>query len=234
MSAEEFEKGIKENAGDKTAEFLTLLNSQNFPEFVSRLPKNAEEQEGIKEIKTLLEYLEDLGITNAVFSQTLMRGFDYYTGIVFEVFDKNPENRRSVFGGGRYDDLLAIFGEEKAPAVGFGAGDVIIRDIMESYKLLPIYTPPAKLCICLTDEKYSADANELAQKLREQNVNVSIDYSERKLGDQIKSADKKKIPFILCLGENEIKSGKYKVKNLSTGNETELTVDEIAKFIFTK
>jgi histidyl-tRNA synthetase len=163
-----------------------------------------------------------------------MRGFDYYTGIVFEVFDKNPENRRSVFGGGRYDDLLDIFGQEKVPAVGFGCGDVIIRDILETYNLLPDYKPETKLAICLLDEKFSADANELAQKIREDGVNVAIDFSSKKLGDQIKSADKQKIPFILCLGENEVKSGKYKVKKLDTGNEMELSVDNIANFVNNK
>jgi histidyl-tRNA synthetase len=66
-----------------------------------------------------------------------MRGFDYYTGIVFEVFDTHPENNRSVFGGGRYDDLLDIFGKRKIPAFGFGAGDVTARDFLETNSFGP-------------------------------------------------------------------------------------------------
>lgn len=67
----------------------------------------------------------------------IARGFDYYSGMVFEVFDTNPENRRSLFGGGRYDNLLEIFGVEPLPTVGFGMGDVTIRDFLETHDLLP-------------------------------------------------------------------------------------------------
>jgi len=81
-----------------------------------------------------IETLKKQGI-NVEFSPTLTRGFDYYTGIVFEVFDTDPENRRSLFGGGRYDNLLEMFGVEPIPTVGFGMGDVTIRDFLETHKL---------------------------------------------------------------------------------------------------
>ncbi len=129
-------------------EFLTLLNSKNFEEFTSKLPQTKEEHVGLKEIKAVIAGLERLGITNVRFDQTLMRGFDYYTGIVFEVFDLNPANRRSVFGGGRYDDLLSLFGGDKVPAVGFGAGDVIARDLMETYGTLPKKYVASLACDC--------------------------------------------------------------------------------------
>lgn len=86
-------------------------------------------------IKTLISKLEEKGIKNAVFSPTITRGFDYYTGMVFEVFDTSPENNRSLFGGGRYDNLLEIFGVEPVPTVGFGMGDVTIRDFLETHSL---------------------------------------------------------------------------------------------------
>lgn len=95
-----------------------------------------------------------------------MRGFDYYTGIVFEVYDLNPANRRSVFGGGRYDDLLSLFGNDKVPAVGFGAGDLIARDLMETYGTLPKPNNVADLAICIVGEQNTPYALELAQKIR--------------------------------------------------------------------
>jgi histidyl-tRNA synthetase len=86
-------------------------------------------------ISELLKKLEEKGIKNVVFTPTITRGFDYYTGIVFEVFDTHPDNRRALFGGGRYDNLLEIFGVEPVPTVGFGMGDVTIRDFLETHNL---------------------------------------------------------------------------------------------------
>jgi len=229
LSAKDFDDGIKELLSKKSAEFLTLLNSQNFEEFVSRLPKSLEVAEKVEEIRNVMAQLEKLGITNTIFDQTLMRGFDYYTGIVFEVYDNNPENRRSVFGGGRYDDLLSIFGGDKVPAFGFGAGDVIIRDILETYGKLPEYRPKTDLYICTLGKEFQEFGNELAQKLREGGVNVAVDLTNKKVGDQIKSADKQKIPYIICIGEDEIKKGEFKLKNLKTGEEKIVKEDALAK-----
>ena len=83
----------------------------------------------------LLKALEKRGISNVKFDANIVRGFDYYTGMVFEVFDTAPENRRSLFGGGRYDSLLEIFGVEPVPTVGFGMGDITIRDFLETHGL---------------------------------------------------------------------------------------------------
>ncbi len=86
------------------------------------------------EIMGITKALSDKGI-KTTFSSSLTRGFEYYTGMVFEVFDTNPENRRSLFGGGRYDNLLEMFGVEPLPTVGFGMGDVTIRDFLETHGL---------------------------------------------------------------------------------------------------
>ncbi len=79
--------------------------------------------------------IQKLDLSNISFNSRLSRGFDYYTGMIFEVFDTNPENKRSLFGGGRYDNLLEIFGVEPVPTVGFGMGDITIRDFLETHKL---------------------------------------------------------------------------------------------------
>lgn len=86
-------------------------------------------------IDELLVALKQKGITNAEFDANIVRGFDYYTGMVFEVFDTHADNRRSLFGGGRYDNLLEIFGVEPVPTVGFGMGDITIRDFLETHSL---------------------------------------------------------------------------------------------------
>jgi histidyl-tRNA synthetase len=231
MDEKEFETGVREALQERTDEFLTIMNSKNFDEFVFGLPKSIQAHEGILEVKELTEKLEKLGITNIVFSQKLMRGFDYYTGLVFEVFDTNPENRRSVFGGGRYDDLLDIFDKEKIPAVGFGMGDVVIKDVLETYGLLPAVKSPADIFVCIANLDSRGYAEDLAQKLREKGLRVVIDVTGKKVGDQIKYADKNKIPNIICIGENEVKTGKFQLKNLSSGVEKEVTEDTVLDVI---
>ncbi len=231
MSVEEFKGAVQEIVPERSSELLELLNSKNFLEFISKLPKNEKLNEGLMEIKEVMEKLEKLGITNVVFSQNLMRGFDYYTGIVFEFFDKNPKNSRSIFGGGRYDELLSIFGKDIVPAVGFGAGDVIIRDLLETYGLLPTLRPTSQLHICVIDERSISYAQDLAQKIREDNIKVTVDYSGKKIGDQFKYADKNKIPYVLVIGEDEVTTGKLKIKELASGIETETTEDKIAGVI---
>lgn len=178
-------------------------------------------------LKSFVSFLKERGVPNVEADPTLVRGFEYYSGIVFEVFDVNPENKRSLFGGGRYDNLLSLFGEDNMPAVGFGMGDVTIRDVLESYKLLPEYESPVKLYICILDEKYTDIADTLSKNLRENGVTVAIDFSFRKIGDQIKKADKDKIPFVLFVGENEATTQKFTVKDLRNGKEHLLTTSEI-------
>ncbi len=182
------------------------------------------------DVAEVLATLAARGIQNAVFAPEIIRGFDYYSGIVFEVFDTKPDNMRSLFGGGRYDNLLALFDEEQVPAVGFGMGDVTIKDFLEVRGLLPEYVPKAKVYIALTNEKVAPEASELAAELRAANVATAIDFGEKKLGDQIKAASRHKIPFLLVLGEDEIASGTYTVKNLATGDEASLTRAELAEF----
>jgi len=227
MPRSEFDEKLSALLGEHNQVLLTLLNSKNLEEFSSHLPTNDALTSGMSEIKDLLAKLEGLGITNAIFDQTLMRGFDYYTGIVFEIFDTNPNNRRSLFGGGRYDELLNIFGSEPVPAVGFGMGDVTMRDVLETYNLLPAYTPPTDLYICHTSQNVLPFIHDLAATLRGQNIRVAIDLSERKVGDQIKTADKHKIPCVVCVGEEEVSGKKFTVKCLADRSETTVSESEI-------
>lgn len=233
VSKEEFAKTALEILADskKVEQFMTLLNSKNFEEFTVNLRQTKEEHEGLREVSEVISALEKLGVTNVRFDQTLTRGADYYTGIIFEVFDNNPENRRSVFGGGRYDDLLSLFGGEKVAAVGFGAGDIAAQDLMETYGNKAAIETPADLVICIIGEENTPYALELAQQLRNRNIRVLVDFTYRKLGDQIKNADKKRVPYIIAIGEEETKAGKFKVKKLETGEEIEATEDTILKKI---
>lgn len=224
------EMGINEDVAQKAATLLDKRGKiENFEHEWKQLTGEDFNESSFKNphLQSFIEILSSRGIKNVVADETLVRGFDYYSGIVFEVFDTNPENKRSLFGGGRYDNLVELFGGEKIPAVGFGMGDVTIRDVLETYNLLPTYLSTTNLYICLVDHSLVKKAEEVAEKLRSQGLNVALDLSDKKIGDQIKKADKEKIPYVLVIGEEECKTGRFKLKELKSGTETEIALSDI-------
>lgn len=185
-----------------------------------------------KYLEDLRRELEHMGVHNMVVDTSITRGFDYYTGMIFEVYDTADENRRSLFGGGRYDNLLSLFGDTSIPAVGFGMGDVTARDFLQAHNLLPTYAPATELMICVIDTEARSHATKLAQDLRRQDVTVSVNFSGKRIGDQVRQANTMKIPFIIGVGTKERESGQYTIKNLTTGAETTLPADRIADHLF--
>jgi histidyl-tRNA synthetase len=182
------------------------------------------------DIANMIKEFNEAGINNIVWDPSIVRGFAYYTGMVFEVFDTNPLNNRALFGGGRYDNLTAMFDDEPITGVGFGMGDVTMRDFLEVRGLVPAYVPPTQLYIAVTAPELALQAQTLAGTLREQGVNVAVDFGEKKLGDQIKTASKHAIPYLLVVGDNELASGQFVVRNLATGEETPLAKHDLANF----
>ncbi len=183
-------------------------------------------------LEALRVELAHMGVNNMIVDTKITRGFDYYTGMVFEVFDTAENNRRSMMGGGRYDNLMSLFGTEPISAVGFAMGDMVARDFLETHNLLPAYAPATELMLCVVDESAMTHAQRLAQDLRREDVTVAVNISGKRIGDQIRQADKMKIPFVIGIGTQERDSGKYTIKNLASGAETTLTADRIAEHLF--
>jgi len=190
------------------------------------LPSEAQKQPAAQELKELLGQLKSSGIANVSFDGTLMRGFDYYTGIVFEVFDSDPSNNRSMLGGGRYDGLVGLFGVPPTPTVGFGWGDVTLENFLATHHLLPKLHPVTDLYAVFVGDANTA-ARGVVAELRSMGINVAIGASNKKIGDQLKAADKKGIEHVLIIGESELESGRYTLKSLEGGKEQKLTVKEI-------
>ena len=228
MSQEDFMEQAQEVLGDKTETFVNFLNNKD----IDNLPEEFMENEGVITVKKLLKDLNEIGIKNVVYDPTIMRGFDYYTGMVFEIFDTGSENNRSLFGGGRYDNLVGIFDVEKVCGVGFGMGDVTIQDYLETYDLIPKdLKSSTDIYICVFGLEYEKDANMLARYLRENGMSVAVDITGRKIPAQIKAADKKNIPFIICIGGDEVASGRYKLKELSSREEREVDKNGVVQVI---
>lgn len=216
----------------KLADFDSQLTKLLGKARAARLIEYLETTSSTARLEELQKLLLMQGVRTMVIDTSIVRGFDYYTGIVFEVYDASGENTRSLFGGGRYDNLLTIFGEEPLPAVGFGMGDVTARDFLEAHDLVPVYAPATELMLCVIEEAALPHAMQLAQALRSADVTVAVNYSQKRAADQIKTADKLRIPFIVCIGAREMESGMYTIKNLESGKEKTLPADRISDHLF--
>lgn len=197
------------------------------------LPEQLRAHEAVSEIKALMELLKKSGISNAVFDPSLMRGFDYYTDIVFEVFDTHPDNKRAMFGGGRYNGLMELFGVEQLEAVGFGMGDYTLLNFLESHKLLPeIRTETDIYVILIGDqaEMYTKAQVPIA-RLREMGLKVAVDSTGRKIDKQIKTAIKKDVHYVMFIGEKELKEERYPIKNIKTGIEEKHGLERLVSIV---
>jgi histidyl-tRNA synthetase len=210
MPADEFNAQVP--AADK---LLPVLDAAQVADLPGELQEQAQELAGV------ISKLNEAGISNVKFDPSIMRGFDYYTDIVFEVFDLNPENNRSMLGGGRYDGLVGLFGVDPVPTVGFGWGDVTLENFLEGHGLLPKLQSETQLYVALAGDVLDRAQPVIAQ-LRAQGVNVAVDLSGRKIGDQLKAADKKGISRVLIIGANELESGQFTLKDLVSGDEQQL------------
>lgn len=184
-----------------------------------------------EETSAVFELLKKRGITNVEFDPYMVRGFDYYNGIVYEIMDTSPANNRSIFGGGRYNNLTNIFSDDNVPAFGFGMGDVTLKDVLETYDLIPDIKDAVDVYLAPLHENFIEQTMTLADDLRSQNIKVIVDYSKRKISDQIKKALSKKSKYFAAVGDNEIYSKKLILKNLYTKKEKKMKFTNIAKFV---
>jgi len=204
-----------EHKVEKMQKLVTVLETTN----IDDLPALFTHHPSALKIKELMEMLDASGITNVVFDITLMRGFDYYTDIVFEVFDTDPENNRSMFGGGRYDGLITMFGVEALPAVGVAMGDITMQNFLAAHDLVPTLKHEHNLYVVLIGDNMYQKSIKIVHELREMGVNVFVDISGRKIDKQLKNADKMGASYVMFIGEDELEREQFKLKDLSSGNE---------------
>lgn len=169
----------------------------------------------------VVQGLKHLGIENVSIDRSLARGFDYYTGTIFEIFDTDPDNNRALLGGGRYDNLTSLFGGEAITGIGFGMGDVTMRDFLATHNLLTLDSvrAGAEVVILPADPELVVEAERVAYELRQSGKRVSVDLSGKKLGKQIADANERGALYIVVVGVDEVANGTYALKRLSDGSE---------------
>ncbi len=212
LTNEEFEVEYKKLT---SVPFLDLNNSAN-----------VETLRAIPSIKTSLDILFDTielckkaGVANVEFDSEIVRGLDYYTGTVFEVFDTNPENNRALFGGGRYDNLIDMFegpaDDSSISGIGFGYGDVPMMNFLESRNLLPVYNTKTTVLVGVLDDAETTleYADEVTANLRA-SENVAVSYTSRKYPDLVKLAQKFGIKKVVMIGESEVANKSFEVKEI--------------------
>jgi histidyl-tRNA synthetase len=176
------------------------------------------------EVEQVIAGLTNLGVTNTKYDPSIVRGFSYYTGTIFEIFDVSGENNRSMLGGGRYDNLTGMFGGEPISGIGFGMGDVTMRDFLETHHLLPetLTVTGPEVMVIPTDPERNLDAQALAATLRRATTaRVATDIGTKKLGKKIGDASDRGVRYVVVVGEQEIETQAYTIKDLQSGEETQ-------------
>lgn len=183
-----------------------------------------------QELAELFALLKKFGVEEYIeFDPTIVRGLNYYTGTVFEVRDKEGEFR-TIIGGGRYDNLVGLFGDKKIPGVGFAAGDVTLEEVLKKFSKMPKIENNNKILVTVFDESLFNNSLTVSQKLKEKGVSNELYLNPDKFDKQFKYADKKGIKYVVIIGPDEVKNKTVTIKDLTTGRQSTVALDKIDQF----
>lgn len=230
----------------ETVTAITRLNDRknkiSDEEYLTALTEIVSDANLAKEIKQMIEStdagdnavvagLKELGITNVRLDRSLARGFDYYTGTIFEFVDTHEDNNRSLLGGGRYDNLTALFGSEAVSGIGFGFGDVTMRDFLETHDLLTPLQAFADLVVLPVESTDNLAAQKVAQHFRAAGMSVSVDCGTRKFTKRLASAKEREASYVITVGANETATNEYKLTELANEQSMTGTLEQLAEHI---
>ena len=224
--------GVKEelkelNIEEEKLDKLFELFKCNIEELDETNINNESFIEGMSEIKELFTYIKELHLEdNAIFTPYLARGLEIYTGTVWEVFDKQKRLTCAIGGGGRYDKIITNFIDDgnSYPAVGISFGLVPICELLEDYMV-------SSYDLLIIPLDTNVESLKLAGKLRSNDIKVIIEMNKRKVKKALESADKNKIPYVIVLGENEIKTGEIEIKDMNNSTNIKVNIDDIDKIV---
>ena len=189
----------------------------------------------LSQLKKLFSLIDAYGFGNyLVFDIGIVRGLAYYTGIVFELFDVRG-GLRAIAGGGRYDDLVGLYGGPPTPAVGFAAGDVVLGELIKAKQSAPPPPPRSDVFIISLDNGASEEIIKNAQRLRQAGISCEFALKENlNVGKQLKLADNANARYALFIGGEEAKAGQVRLKKLADGTETLVNVGGIEEVLKTE
>ena len=213
---------------------LKGTNDEKLQSMKSVLSASEIGMKGISEIEEVFDYVKKFGRSDLLdrvveVDITLARGLNYYTGCIFEV-KTNEVQMGSIGGGGRYDDLTGMFGLSGLTGVGVSFGADRIFDVLEELNLFPAEgTARTKLLVVNFDENLESYTLPLIYRLRESGIAVELYPSAAKIKKQMSYADSKRIPYVLLVGEEEVNSGLLSLKDMETGDQVKVSIDELVE-----
>ncbi len=230
VNAELREKGVSEEAVAKLQPVISLsgTNEEKLEVMANFLQSSEIGMKGVEETRFVLDTLKGLELKNEIqFDLTLARGLNYYTGAIFEVKALDVQ-MGSITGGGRYDNLTGIFGMPGISGVGISFGVDRIFDVLNDLDAYPKDAMLATRVLFINfGDKETAYCLPIVKKLREAGIRTEMYPESAKMKKQMSYANTKQIPFVALAGENEINEGKVTVKNMETGNQEMVSVDEL-------
>jgi len=216
-------------SGETADRIEVILACSDVASLLKRYGSVASAAEHIERMRQYLVYVNALGFGEWVrLDLSIVRGLAYYTGIVFELFDTAGE-LRAICGGGRYDTLLATLGGVDLPALGFGMGDVVLGDLLRSKDLLPALTPGIDYWVAADDDGLLEDVMMVASGLRRRNQSVEYALRPQQLGKQLKAAAAVGARNAVLLLQKRYGEREVTVKDMETGAERALPVEEFLK-----
>ncbi len=217
-----------------TWKIYALENGLKEEQFVglTKILENTDLYQESAELQTIFTALESLNVREYVrFDPKIVRGLDYYTGVVFEARDVG-KSTRAILGGGRYDDLVKDVGGEPLTGVGFAMGDVVLPIILEQYGLIPdLQVNPTQVLVTIFDENLIPVSLTTAANLRRAGFSVQTYPEPAKIGKQLKYADRCAVQFALVIGPEEKEQGIVQVKDLRTREQSSVPMDGLIKYI---
>ena len=242
MEEDEFEKYVYDSfeTEDIVQGILKLKQTTSIKDLMEKfdnIPEKFYNSDGYKDLIRFEKLLSNASISEfCTFSSSVVRGLDYYTGIVYEVYDTGKENIRSIFGGGRYDDLLSIFTDETVPATGFGLGVLMLTLFLKTYDLIPEeirekdYTDT--IYLVSTVEDVSPYVLKLANIVRKEDFPCIIDYRFSNLKNQLSRADELGVLITLVIGPKEMEQNEVTIKNMETKEQKTIKIEDLIEEIY--
>lgn len=221
------DKGLKDKDIENTMKLVATKGDIFAIKTLSSICENETFKKGMQELETVDSYLKALGMQNYLYNLSIVRGHDYYTGTVFECYIKGKRNLGAIGGGGRYDNLCKNFMETKMEGVGMSIGITRLFDILRNENLLNTENyASVELGIITFNETLMAGLT-LMSKFRDEGVKADIINETKSFKAKMKEANKRNLPYIIILGEDEVKAGIYTLKDMRTGEQEKLKFDEI-------